>query len=119
MELVLEQQGSYRAEGGGGLQGLGWSSREARVRVRPCRVFLLGDLWQQGLGLGFWLPLRLHHVLLPLRQLMPLQLIRLDIVLDVGYEAGWVLDMANISDGPGTLANLREPQGTSGNLGEP
>jgi len=28
MELVLEQQGSCRAEGGG-LEGLGWSSRKA------------------------------------------------------------------------------------------
>ena len=31
MELVLEQQGSCRAEGGGGLEGPGWSSREAAV----------------------------------------------------------------------------------------
>ena len=29
MELVLEQQGSCRAEGGGGLEGPGWRSREA------------------------------------------------------------------------------------------
>ena len=28
MELVLEQQGSCRAEAGGVLEGLGWSSRE-------------------------------------------------------------------------------------------
>ena len=37
MELVLEQQRSCRAEGGCGLEGLGWSSREAageRVTVR-------------------------------------------------------------------------------------
>ena len=29
MELVLEQQGSCRAEGGGRLERRGWSSREA------------------------------------------------------------------------------------------
>ena len=33
MELVLEQQGSCQAEGGG-LEGPGWSSREVRFRVR-------------------------------------------------------------------------------------
>ena len=50
MELVLEQQGSYR-EDGGGLEGLGWSSREAageraavrvRVRVRVRSILELG-----------------------------------------------------------------------------
>ena len=29
MELVLEQQGSCRAKGSRGLEGLGWSSRKA------------------------------------------------------------------------------------------
>ena len=29
MKLVLEQEGSCRAEVGGGLEGPGWSSREA------------------------------------------------------------------------------------------
>ena len=38
MELVLEQQCSCRADGGRGLEELGWSSREAAVGAAEGRA---------------------------------------------------------------------------------